>query len=586
MIRRTQWAPSRTLPRVAQGWRRVALVGALAWVVVACGDASDDLEIGAGAPPSGAVGVPYNVGNGVTCSRSGQTCTPCFVGGTTRACPTLWRYQNSFVFAASGGSAPFSWTATGLPPGITIATDGVIRGTPTAAGSYTASLHVADSAIPANDATGSATIDIDSAPPPTIATSPAVPTAAINRAYAATFAVGNGELPLTWSETGALPPGMAFSSTGVLSGTPIVAGEYPITVMVEDASAQSATPLDITIEVVQHGFRSTGSMIAARTAHTATLLETGNVLIAGGYDGSQALATAELFNPNTGTFTAAGTFTDARQRHTATLLKDGRVLITGGVPDAASDPLVTTQIFIPASGRFVSTGRTVAARHTHTATLLEDGSVLLVGGTGVDGVALASAEIYNPSSGTFSSVGTMANARSGHTATLLENGDVLVVGGVDATGAAVASAEIFDAFSHRFTVTGSMKTARSNHAAMLLQNGDVLIAGGLNAAALATAEVYNVANGTFSAVTMRTEHSAPSATLLGNGTVLLTGGGDAGWHLVSSAELYDAQTDAFTATGSMTTARDGHTATLLANGSVLVTGGSNGAVLSSAEIYQ
>jgi len=150
----------------------------------------------------------------------------------------------------------------------------------------------------------------------------------------------------------------------------------------------------------------------------------------------------------------------------------------------------------------------------------------------------------------------------------------------------VASAEVFDAFSHRFSVTGSMQTARSNHAAMLLQNGDVLIAGGLNAAALATAEVYNVANGTFSAVTMRTEHSAPTATLLANGTVLLTGGGDARWDLVSSAEIYDAQTDAFAATGSMTTARDGHAATLLANGSVLITGGSNGAVLSSAEIYQ
>src|SRR5574337_2199908 len=108
--------------------RRSALVGAVGWRVVACGDGASDLAIAAGTPPSGAVGVPYNVGNGTTCAPSGRTCTPCFVGATTRACPATWRYQDSFVFAATDGTAPYFWSASGLPPGLTVTTDGSIRG--------------------------------------------------------------------------------------------------------------------------------------------------------------------------------------------------------------------------------------------------------------------------------------------------------------------------------------------------------------------------------------------------------------------------------------------------------------------------
>src|ERR1041385_8021899 len=73
----------------------------------------------------------------------------------------------------------------------------------------------------------------------------------------------------------------------------------------------------------------TGSMLVARTLHTATLLKNGKVLIAGGYGVKGALASAELYDPQSGTFTATGSLDDARWLHTATMLPDGRVLITG-----------------------------------------------------------------------------------------------------------------------------------------------------------------------------------------------------------------------------------------------------------------
>jgi hypothetical protein len=85
-------------------------------------------------------------------------------------------------------------------------------------------------------------------------------------------------------------------------------------------------------------------MAAERAHHTATLLPSGQVLVVGGMDAS-ALASAELFNPETGQWAAAGSLGVARSHHAACLLPTGAVLVTGG--HTSSGPLAETELYRP-----------------------------------------------------------------------------------------------------------------------------------------------------------------------------------------------------------------------------------------------
>jgi hypothetical protein len=321
-------------------------------------------------------------------------------------------------------------------------------------------------------------------------------------------------------------------------------------------------------------FTTTGSMITVRNQHTATPLQDGMVLIAGGHQ----VSSAELYNPATGASSVTGNMHTARWGHTATLLKNGMVLMAGGC-NGSGTCLSSAELYNPANGAFTVTGSMSTQRDQHTATLLNNGMVLITGGCNGSNGCDASAELYNPATGLFTLTGAMSTRRWGQTATLLNDGTVLITGGCTGGGICLASAERYNPVTGIFTVTGSMSTQRDLHTATLLANGMAMIIGGCNGSngCDATTELYNPATGTFTLTgTMSTRRWGHTASLLQDGTVLVTGGCTGGGTCLSSSELYHPATGSFMVTGNMSAQRDQHTASLLNDGTVLISGGCNG----------
>jgi hypothetical protein len=140
-------------------------------------------------------------------------------------------------------------------------------------------------------------------------------------------------------------------------------------------------------------WRATGDLVTARSRHTQTLLPNGQVLVAGGFDGTDPLASAELYDPATGVWTATGSMATARYYHTATLLPNGQVLVTSGFHRPPNHRVTSTELYDPASGSWTATASLSPGRRRHTATLLSSGRVLVSGGDSQYG-ALAQAELY------------------------------------------------------------------------------------------------------------------------------------------------------------------------------------------------
>ncbi|MGH9523766.1 MAG: kelch repeat-containing protein, partial [Terriglobales bacterium] len=334
---------------------------------------------------------------------------------------------------------------------------------------------------------------------------------------------------------------------------------------------------------------ATGSMNTARFNAATVVLADGRVLVVGGSDGTNILNTAEVYDPQYGTFSGTGTMTSPRKNATATLLNNGTVLVTGGYD--GTNILSSAEVFDPNSGTFTATSGAMAAdRMFHVATLLQDGTVLVTGG--YDGnPSLTAAEIYDPGTGSFSSTGAMGVSRQYPTATLLQDGRVFLAGGYDGTNY-LSSTEIYDPVAKTFSAGPSMHNTRRNHTASLLHDGRVLLAGGYDITTPSnSADIYTPAPGAAGSMTpasngMSNARVFHAATTLGDGRVLLTGGTD-GPGVRNTADVFDPATNKFAPAGALVTGRDFHLSVLLQNGDVLELGGTdaNGAALASAELY-
>jgi N-acetylneuraminic acid mutarotase len=278
-----------------------------------------------------------------------------------------------------------------------------------------------------------------------------------------------------------------------------------------------------------------------RHYHTATALPSGNVLVSGGEDAVTANKNDELYDFTLKRMVETGRPNSVRRGHTATLLRTGKVLITGG---AIANSVVTNtaELYDPDTGTWTPVASMSAARVWHSATLLNDGKVLVVGT--VYSNPTNKVELYDPMTDTWETVGSIHIEHQGHTATLLPSGKVLIAGGYRLT-----RAELYDPETRSWSPTGSMTTPRHDHTATLLPSGQVLVVGGLEDNSfppkrLSSAELYDPITGTWTPTTgnMSFARSEHTATLQLDNFVLVTGGIDSDNVVAFRAETYDLRT--------------------------------------------
>ena len=322
---------------------------------------------------------------------------------------------------------------------------------------------------------------------------------------------------------------------------------------------------------------TTGSLNTARTAHTATLLANGQVLVVGGEDATHFLTGAELYNPATGKWSITGSTATPRLDHTATLLPSGEVLVAGGYLGVDSHYqaiyTATAELYNPSTGTWKTTGSMTLPRALHGAMLLQNGQVLVAGGTNVT----TSAELYDPSTGTWTATGSLQNY---HLVALtpLQDGHALAV---DESGSSYMPGQLYDASTGRWTTTAQMYYSHTGVSTALLTNGDVLVYG--NKFSCYAGEFYNPTANTWARTLGQCGNaiSFGPLTLLGTGKVLLAGGAvmySGKSYPTTNCRLYDPSTNSWSVTGSLAQSVR-HSATRLLNGQVLAVGGTD------AELY-
>ena len=532
----------------------------------------------------------------------------------------------SQVISSTGGVLPITYglLSGNLPAGLSLnsptSTSITLSGTPTVAGTTMFFITATDSSSPAQNYQEALTVTINPAAQAPVASMsfttqptksiggqgilspfPAVRAldAVSNPVVGAIITMSLGTNPCT-TESGVTLAGITTAVTD-LTGTATFSGLRVLSAGSPGFTLVATAPSNVT--ATSSPFLNVGSCEVANQPHatrsgaTTTLLQNGTVLIAGGQDPSGVVATAEIYNPSTGVFTATGNMSTPRSQHRATLLNNGQVLISGGATNNTGTVTNTLELYDPGSGSFILLTPTMdSPREGHTATLLNDGASVLIAGGYTGSAAVGTAQIYI--NAVLSPPISMVTARNQPSATLLSNGNVLIAGGftpANPTGAGDNTAEVFNSSTHVFASTaGNMTSGHIGHTATLLNptSGIVLIAGGENGSlvqSISVAELYSPITNSFTAtgslVFGRSQHTA---TLLPNGKVLMAGGWSVfGDGVNTIAEIYDPVAGTFSPDAYLQINRVQHGAVLLSNNTVLLVGGtlSSYGAIEPAEIY-
>jgi hypothetical protein len=340
---------------------------------------------------------------------------------------------------------------------------------------------------------------------------------------------------------------------------------------------------------------TTGGMTVARAYHTATLLPNGKVLVAGGhgdigYYGDGSLASTELFDPATGTWTPAAPMHTPREQHAATLLTSGplagRVLVSGGLSEGypagqyRKDYLASLEVYDPATNSWSEAGSLSAPRYGHAAVMLTTGplagNVLVAGGNTTADQYILTSERYDPATMMTTALAPLHDGQDKTTAVSLPDGRVFLMEG----GGGTTGAEVYDPGVNTWTPTQPLARLSQLNAPVLLPSGKVFVAG----CCIALADVYDPATNGWAHLALPPVYDVEpeQSVVLPLGAVLVVGRG--------TARRYDPARNTWSPVLSLPTThyRGTFTVTRLANGKVLVAGGLGGyqsPAIASADLY-
>lgn len=372
--------------------------------------------------------------------------------------------------------------------------------------------------------------------------------------------------------TGAFSPAGSFYDFTRGEHVPILLADGRVLILpVFDREAEVWDPETFT-------FSPAGSFPKDRYGYSVTLLPDGRVLVVGGEGRSRLLASAKLWDPATESFSPAGNLATARRRHKAVLLPDGRVLVVGGCCDERGESLASAEVWDPAKRRFKPAGAVSAPGEDNVVTLLPDGRVLSLEDWASEGARNA-AEVWDPAINDFSPAGTTVEPRRWPDAVTLPDGRVLI------TDSGNATAEIWDPETMTFSPAGRFVERREGYTSTLLPDGRVLFIGGVGGepgcddddtcVPLASAELWDPGTLTFSPAGELSEgRDGHTSTLLPDGRVLVIGSDD--WQDPATADVWDPVTSTFSPAGEFDQVRLDYGLVGLPDGRVLITSGWQG----------
>lgn len=276
----------------------------------------------------------------------------------------------------------------------------------------------------------------------------------------------------TWQSLGWGPYNPYAQRTGG-TVTKLPSGKVLLAGGSESSDGPGNSPMAALFDPATNTWTSTAPMATGRVGHTATLLDSGQVLVvAGNYNLKGQTGAAELYDPATGTWSNAGALPEGVSGHTATRLYSGQVLITGGYQfypfaESSSGPINKVYLYDLATKTFTPLGNMAKARAGHSALRLYSGSVLVFGGTRDNNDT--SSEVYDPYNNQWLAGPSLPIAGPYVSATMLYSGEVLVLNG-SGQGA------LYDPSANAWHLAAPTQ-ANGNAAAVLLQTGQVLAIG-------------------------------------------------------------------------------------------------------------